>query len=150
MAKTDAQLRNEAFVANLTAQVEAAVEQELSETEIWDLRDFYNRLEELPEDMVITAENGDNVDNCLHSYRGYYQYPSIGSRSLNKPVTASELMEEVASVASGEEILEGYKGGDYEMNWRSSLFYSNYGECSDLGVCGISDEGVLLSFETDD
>ena len=150
MAKTDAQLRNEAFVASLTAQVEEAVEAQLSETEIWDLTDFHDRLEELPDDMLITAENGDNVDNCLHSYRGYYQYPSIGSDSLNNPVTASQLAEEVARVASGEQILEGYKGGDYEMNWRSSLFYSNYGSCSGLGVCGITDEGVLQSFEYDD
>ena len=149
MEKTAAQLRNEAFVANLTAQVEAAVEAKFSETEIWDLRDFYNRLEELPEDMLITAENGDNVDNCLNSYRGYYQYPSIGSGSTNNPVTASELMEEVARVASGEEILEGYKGGDYEMDWDSILFYSHYKSSSGLGVCGISDEGVLLSFEAD-
>lgn len=47
MAKTDAQLRNEAFVANLTAQVEAAVEQELSETPI----------------LQPTAFDGANPDN---------------------------------------------------------------------------------------
>ena len=148
MAKSSSISYNEAFIASLTAQVDAKVKETLSAEGEWDLEVFYNRLLELPADTHITSEDGQNVCHFLDSYRGYNNYPSLSSGRDDRPVTAEELAAAVKVVAEGKLDLEAYKGGTYTMSWDSALFFSEWGEASGLGICGISDEGVIQTFES--
>lgn len=129
--------------------------------------------------IVIDGAYGDRTPTSLYSYRGYYERLSLGwgadeheetrlvgggEPNWYEPGTlsgASELqikspaavgdMLDALNTANGAEF-EGYKGGQFEMNWGTWIHVADYGSTGPA-VVGVKmrDDGtaVILTAEID-
>ena len=102
--------------------------------------------------MPITHQNGEGIHDSLDSYRGQKNEQSIDfdRRYEPKPVTAEQLMHLIEESAERKIGFVGYKGGVFEMSWNTFVWASEYDKASGKGICGVSDDGVLLTFEAQD
>ena len=121
-------------------------------SDMFCLRDLYERLSELDGDIQITHENGELVDDTFDSYRGYYRYLALGSKHKERqePITAEQLMEMIEDAVKPGNYFIGYKGGEFRMTWDTPIWASEYGECSGKGIYGVSDDGVLLTLDAEE
>ena len=135
------------WLEGYTAEMDKLQDDTLREAGMFTLRMLHDRLMELPQEILLTHENGEYVHGTLDSYRGYFRYPAITFSSMSAKL--SDFIGFVESVAEGRTVLEAYKGGDYVMSWDSLVWASKYGECSGRAVIGISDEGVVETFDAE-
>ena len=121
-------------------------------SDMFCLRDLYERLSELDGDTQITHENGELIDDRFDSYRGYYSHLAIDSKHKERqePVTADQLMEMIEDAVRPGNYFIGYKSGEFSMTWDTPIWASEYGVSSGKGICGVSDEGVLLTLDAEE
>lgn len=74
----------------------------------------------------------------ISSYRGYYDHPALGWTDTGRAgeiTKVRELIEELEA-ALGKSY-EGWKGGTYHYNLKSSLFIDNPGNATDTYPVGV-------------
>ena len=117
----------QAFVDGLSAQWQR--ERAGSQMTLGKLID---RLSTLPADKPI------NELKNPHSYRGYYCDLAFET-GVNKIPVAEALA--LCRSAMGE-VLEGYKGGDFQMGRNTPVWLANYG-CTGQKLLGLNEDGSL-------
>lgn len=101
-------------------------------------------LEEL--DITLAALDPAVVTNAdgLTSYRGFYKQLALTPGNA----TVGMLREECKYALEGG-IFEGYKGGSFVMDADTPIWFSEWGECSNLAITGIHFvEGGKIEFTT--
>lgn len=100
----------------------------------FSLNDLIDRLEQLPQDMLILLGDAD-------SYRGYYSDLAFEPLYDAYARTVKDALYEVEN-AHGK-TFTGYKGGEFTMDGDTPVWYSHYGDTGSA-IVGISDEGEIL------
>lgn len=106
-------------------------------------------LQEAPPDMLVRFDFPCAAPKRAISYRGYYE--DLAFQLTEDKRTAAAVLEE-AVLARGH-TFTGYKGGEYQMNERTPLWASDYGEASGLAIVGLEiaeDAIVLVTKNTED
>jgi hypothetical protein len=108
------------------------------ESDQFTLGDLIERLEQLPEYIVIPL--GQPM-----SYRGYYCDLAfeLSSSEFN---TVKEILEHANY--SVDRRFTGYKGGDFVMDLDTPVWIAHYGSCG-RKITGITDDGQILSKDDD-
>jgi hypothetical protein len=113
------------------------------------LGSLIERLSKMPQSARIVVDDKD-VGISPHSYRGYYSDLSIGTFS-DTPTTVEEAVN-ILKKAVGK-TYTGYKGGDFEMNQDTLLWFADYSDCGPA-VVGVrqldTDKVELLIRELDE
>lgn len=105
------------------------------------LGDLIKRLSSMDPELEIK-----NIDGYLSSYRGIYRCLSIDWETdpeYNYKTTVKKFLEKCKAAVGAE--FEGYKGGEYLMTEETPIWLSGYGECSDLQLIDISDDGKTFT-----
>ncbi len=89
------------------------------------------RLEVLPAETPIYLTGP-------HSYRGYYE--DLAFDRPDHPSTAAEVIDLCRSMIGA--VLEGYKGGDFEMGENTPVWLAAYG-CRGQAALAILDDGTI-------
>lgn len=105
------------------------------------LGELIEALEEADDSLIVEFASC-QPPGKLHSYRGYYEDLAFSTGS--KPVTVSDVLES-AREANGE-TFTGYKGGEYEMDEDTPLWWSEFGSSNGPPLIDIEveDDRVLL------
>jgi hypothetical protein len=74
-----------------------------------------------------------------HSYRGYYS--DLAFERCNDKRTVAEVLA-MAKDCVGE-TFEGYKGGNFDMNWSTPVWVADYGSCG-MKIMSVDDKGLLM------
>lgn len=107
-------------------------------TETISLSDLAEQLEKCSEQAtVLYWPTIIGYPTSVDSYRGYYEDLALGHSS--KLTTVKELVSNLKGAEN--QIFEGYKGGNYQMHSKSSVYVDNPGECSGIGITKVVDMG---------
>jgi hypothetical protein len=109
------------------------------ESEQFTLCDLIERLEQLPQDLLIPL----GVEAM--SYRGYYCDVAF-SPLLNTSFTVAHVLRTAERTV--DKVLTGYKGGDFKMDLDTPVWIAHYGSCG-RKITGITDDGQILSKDDD-
>jgi hypothetical protein len=96
-------------------------------------------LKNLPEDKLIGAFGEP------HSYRGYY------SDLAFEPIKDKEIIAKAAlKICEGcmGEVFEGYKGGDFQMDRNTPIWFAFYGSCG-RKIMSLNEDGTFETEEDD-
>lgn len=98
-------------------------------------------LERMPQSARIRFDSG-YVPGKLCSWRGSYDELTLPSGGAAEKTVADVLRD--ARAADGG-TFEGYKGGDFTMNWHTPVWADAWGECDYRMLVGcVLDEGVVV------
>lgn len=106
------------------------------------LGELIKELEYLDPKLDLVVDVGGSIDEP-HSYRGYYC--DLSFNPSNDTKTVGEVLS-LAKDALGKSYT-GYKGGEYTMDKRTPIWYSNYGECG-REIVGVSVTGGKAVIQT--
>lgn len=101
-----------------------------------NLGEIIAELEKLPRLANIEFDFGSANVTVLDSYRGYYDQLALGYDGTygGKLMTVGELLDD-CTAALGKSFT-GWKGGDYTMDAKTSVFVANSGCTSDTYIVG--------------
>lgn len=102
-------------------------------------------LELQPQDNYLRYDFPFYPDLNVDSYRGYYSDLAIGYDNQVE-FKVSELLLVLQNCVG--KTFEGYKGGQYVMDWRTPVWVANYGHSTDTGVTGIIKDASLTIITT--
>lgn len=105
-------------------------------------------LEAAPSDAVVELDCGGSPSKP-HSYRGYYE--DLAFEAAPSPITAEQFLSLCRSVHN--QVLGGWKGGDYLMDDDAVLWIANKGSSGGRAVLGAHVVGgklLLLTKAMDD
>lgn len=104
-----------------------------------NLGQFIKKLEEQPQNNMITFDFVYFVPEGIHSYRGYYDQMAIGYTRKNDWPKVSEVLS-FCKDAIGK-YFTGYKGGDFLMTEKTPLWVANYGETGETVIVDVINAG---------
>lgn len=97
------------------------------------IKEILDKLEKANKDLPVFLTNTLSVELTgeVHSWRGDYSQLALGYDlygRVEKPVTVGKLKDLLKSCIGKKFI--GYKGGEFLMSKRTSVYLDNYGECT--------------------
>ncbi|MEM6668575.1 MAG: hypothetical protein AAF661_05095 [Pseudomonadota bacterium] len=97
-------------------------------------------LTEAQKDLPVVTAEGLGIERP-RSYRGYYEDLAF---CPSEPRTGSEVLSSAESALGST--YEGYKGGNYVMTAKTSLWVSDWGNASGIAIVGLEvlDDKILL------
>ena len=100
-------------------------------------RGYYSDLaiERSNEEHDVTALDDPGPGFASEYFPGGYYSPGSAEVRIKSPATVGEFVKAL-ELADGA-AFEGYKGGQFEMNFRSDIWVSEYGRCDRLRIVGI-------------
>lgn len=86
------------------------------------------------------------------SYRGYYECIALDPthNPLRSAVTVEDLIASLRGAVGSK--MQGYKGGEYSIDWSTRIYVSPYGEASGLMAVGVfeANDHVVIETEPED
>ncbi len=96
------------------------------------LDNLIESFQQLPQTYLVVFEDGSGMGNP-HSYRGYYD--DLAFEETETPLTVKEMWKMCCQECLYQSF-EGYKGGHFIMNGRTSVWKADYG-CSGEAIVKI-------------
>lgn len=83
------------------------------------------------------------------SYRGYYECIALDPthNPLRSAVTVQDLINSLRGAVGSK--MQGYKGGEYTIDWSTRVYVSPYGEASGLMAVGVLEASGHVVIETE-
>ena len=97
------------------------------------LGELTNQMESLDSELIVKVDFNGQFPDALDSYRGYYDQLAI---CCGRPKSVAAFLD-ILRRADGQEFT-GYKGGEFTMHSSTPMWVSEYGECSDRAVMGVT------------
>ena len=120
---------------------------------ILTLGELIDVLASFDEDLYAFFENGSVPDVIPISYRGYYDQLALGDtggsywmKNRPKNPTVKNLLKGLKDV--NNTVVTGYKGGDYDVNLKTNIWYSNYSFASGIKIVGAVQLNLNVVIET--
>ncbi len=111
------------------------------------LGQFIDLLKRMPSEQGIRFDCVGAMPGRLDSYRGFYDQLALAwHRDYDKQPTVADVLKDAQE--SVGKIFEGYKGGLYQMGRDTPVWVSNYGECDNQAVTGVTDRGWIVTIDT--
>jgi len=102
-------------------------------------------LKSKPQEYFVYFDFANLVPTDLGSYRGFYEDLALGFSDIEERRTVEQLTQQLKDAL--KESFCGYKGGNYKMTRKSTLWVANYSHTTNTYIRDVvlgEDERVLL------
>lgn len=130
-------------LSHLESMIDFMVEEGLALTEIISVGELIGRLNAMPDENIVKVEFLDSLYNPgdVDSYRGFYNHLFINYTEKDER-TVEQVLKNLRDAIGTT--FQGYKGGYYEMDWKTPIWVDEYGRAQEVGVTGVERNGDIV------
>lgn len=102
-----------------------------------NIGEMLEKLNQFADDENVVFSNGLYFGGDFDSYRGYYRDMYLEYDHEDKGFNTVGNLKNILQKALYEGVMTGYKGGEFEINSKTLLWFASYGEASGIMIADV-------------